>query len=457
MSVRRGATWLATVCVAFGATVSLGAAPAAAEGESVRVRAPSTMNAGGSPGSVTVNVSMRGGDCVNVRTGLGIRLPGLTADRVEVQVAADGAWRPVQVSDGGDGLVVAERTAPGRPELCARKSVSSRYRVSLLAGAPAGRVTVVAEAYTAAGRLLGRDADTARVGGRTGTSPSPTRNSPTPEPVESPVATEEAVVPTQQVAAALPNQTPAGSESGSGLGIGAMVMIVGVVMVVIGIALLVLLIRRGRADRRAPAGGPSTTGAPPAGGWQTRVPPPPRPAVYGGGAAGGADPTMMLPGGGGDRTVALPAGADPTMMLPGGGGDRTVALPGAPGQTPGLFGAAGPTSVRPGGGDPSLIPDPALGRPGGGDPTLILPTRTPPRQPRQPRPAPPPAGSGSPETSPTPPGSVPSGTSPSPTPPGSVPSGKPPTPPGSVPPGEPPTPPGPDATLILPANPPKPR
>jgi hypothetical protein len=386
MSVRRGAIWLATVCVAFGATVSLGAAPAAAEGESVRVRAPSTMNAGGSPGSVTVNVSMRGGECVNVRTGLGIRLPGLTADRVEVQVAADGAWRPVRVSDGGDGLVVAARTAPGRPELCARKSVSSRYRVSLLAGAPAGRVTVVAEAYTAAGRLLGRDSDTARVGGRTGTTPSPTRKSPSSEPVESPVATEEAVVPTQQVAAALPDQTPAGSESGSSLGLGAMVMIVGVVMVVIGIALLVLLIRRGRADRRAPAG------APPAGGWQTRVPPPPRPAVYGGGTAGGADPTMMLSAGGGDRTVALPGG---------------------PGQPPARFGGAGPTPVQP----------------GGGDPTLILPTRMPPRQPR---PAPP-----------APPGSV----SPAPAPSGSV----------SPPSGEPPTEPGPDATLILPPNPPKPR
>ncbi|MBF9132053.1 hypothetical protein I0C86_24265 [Plantactinospora sp. S1510] len=440
MSVRRGATWLATVCVAFGATVSLGTAPAAAEGESVRVRAPSTMNAGGSPGSVTVNVSMRGGDCVSVRTGLGMRLPGLTADRVEVQVAADGAWRPVQVSDGGDGLVVAARTAPGRPELCARKSVSSRYRVSLLAGAPAGRLTVVVEAYTAAGRLLGRGSDTARVGGRTGTSPSPTRKSPTPEPVESPVATEEAVVPTQQVAAALPDQTPNGSESGSSLGIGAMVMIVGVVMVVIGIALLVMLIRRGRADRRAPSGAPSA-GAPPVGGWQTRVPSPPRPAVYGGGAGGGADPTMMLSPGGGDRTVALPAGADPTMMLSPGGGDRTVALPGAPGQTP-------------------------MG-PGGGDPTLILPTRVPPRQPRTAPPAP--SGSGSAAPSGSVPGSVP------PAPSGSVPGSVPPAPSGSVPAqssgsgspapsgsgspaqGEPPTPPGPDATLILPTNPPKPR
>ncbi|MBE1487306.1 hypothetical protein [Plantactinospora soyae] len=497
MSVRRGATWLATVCVAFGATVSLGAAPAAAEGETVRVRAPSALNAGGSPGSVTVNVSMRGGDCVNVRTGLGIRLPGLTADRVEVRVAADGDWRPVQVSDGADGLVATQRTAPDRPVLCARKSVSSRYRVSLLAGAPAGRVTVVAEAYTAAGRLLGRDSDTARVGGRTGTTPSPTRKSPTTEPVESPVATEEAVVPTQEVAAALPNQTAAASDSGTSLGIGAMVMIVGVVMVVIGIALLVLLIRRGRTDRRAPAAEPATAG-PPAGGWQTRVPPTPRPAaVYGGGAAsGGGDPTMMLPGGG-DRTVALPTGADPTMMLPSGGGDRTVALPGAGRPTPGRPGAAGPTPGRPGGGTPTLIPDPSAGRPGGGDPTLILPARTPPRQPR---PAPPtpsasgsptPSASGSPTPSasgsPTPsgPGSpipsasgspIPSASgSPAPSGPGSpapsgaaspAPSGSgasapagsgSPTASDSGSPGQPPTAPGPDATLILPTNPPKPR
>src|SRR5688572_19874356 len=130
MSVRRGATWLGTVCLLVGTTVSLAAAPAVAEGESVRVRAPSSISAGGSPGSVTVNVSMRGGDCVNVRTVLGVHLPGLTADRVEVRVAADGAWRPVSVSNSANGLVVTARTAPDRAELCARKSVSSRYRVS---------------------------------------------------------------------------------------------------------------------------------------------------------------------------------------------------------------------------------------------------------------------------------------------------------------------------------------
>ncbi|GAB3970263.1 hypothetical protein [Plantactinospora veratri] len=252
MSVRRGATWLGTVGLLVGTTVSLAAAPAVAEGESVRVRAPSSISAGGSPGSVTVNVSMRGGACVNVRTVLGVHLPGLTADRVEVRVAADGGWRRVPVSEAGNGLVVGERTAPQKPELCARKSVSSRYRVSLAEGAPGGRVTLLAEAYGAGGRLLGRDTDSARVTGRTGDVPAAPER--TPElviPSATPQATEEPAAPaTEEVAAALPAQPVAAEdESGGSLGLGGMVMVVGIVMVGIGIALMVLLIRRSRAER----------------------------------------------------------------------------------------------------------------------------------------------------------------------------------------------------------------
>lgn len=450
MSVRRGATWLGAVCVLLPTAMSWGVAPALAEGESVRVRAPSSINAGGSPSSVPVDVSMRDGECVNVRTALGVRLLGLTADRVEVQVAADGDWRPVPVSDGADGLVVAERTAPDRAELCAGKSVSSRYRVSLLAGVPDGRVTVVAEAYTAAGRLLGRDADTARVGGQTGADPASSVSAPElVVPSETPEATEEAVAPTRGVAAVAPEQTPAAEESGGSLGIGGMVMTVGVVMVAIGVALIVLLIRRGRADRREPAGGLAVDTR------SGRIPPP-RTALYGGTVTGGADPTMMLPGGG--RAVPMPSGADPTMMLPG-GRDRTVPMPGGD-RTAMMPSVADRTAMMPGGDRTVAMPggrEQNVAAPGGGDQTLILPGAG--RTPSSPaRPATP---SSAQPASPGPGGQISPGAS-EPVPPG--PAGS--TPAGPPGPGSRPTEPvppeqhpavGPDATLILPHKPPPPR
>ncbi|MGI5145315.1 hypothetical protein ACQEVC_02760 [Plantactinospora sp. CA-294935] len=451
MSVRRGATWLGTVGLLVGTTVSLAAAPAVAEGESVRVRAPNSISAGGSPGSVTVNVSMRSGGCVSVRTVLAVHLPGLTADRVEVRVAADGGWRPVSVSDAASGLVVTDRTAPDKPDLCARKSVSSRYRVNLAGGTPAGRVTLLAEAYTAGGRLLGRDTDSARMTGRTGKAPDSARTPALVIPSATAQATEEpAAEATQDVPAALPTQPVAADESGgSSLGLGGMVMVVGVVMVGIGIALMVLLIRRGRAERRRAAGA-SAAGADPTarivllGAEPTsRIPP------------AGADPTSRIapvgpvfrsgagmPGAG----QASPAGADPTVRIaPVGPVFRSGAgMPGA--------GQVSPAGPLPGAGPVDGVGPERGGRPGVppvvGDQTLILPA----------------AGSTSPRpagtTPPRQPGTVPPHTTPphAPARPGSVapgdvppaqPGAAPPRPDGTVPP-EQPSAGGPDATLILP-------
>ncbi|MGI5213943.1 hypothetical protein [Plantactinospora sp. CA-290183] len=372
MSVRRGATWLGMFSALLGVAVALGAAPAAAEGESVRVRAPSSFNAGGSPGSVTVNVSKRADGCVTVRTALGVRLAGLTPDRVEVRVADDGDWRRVPVSAAAGGLVVAQRTTPEKSRLCERKSISSRYRLTLLAGAPGGQVTVVAEAYSAGGQLLGRGSDSARVGGRT--APSPSRTEPaavpsgTPEATgEAAVATEGAAVATEEVAAALPEQRAAPDQSGGGLGIGAVVIIVGLVLVGIGAALLVMLVRRSRADRTEPAtqllptgGGdapiaqtiPMVRGAGPGGGIGPvvdRVVPPNTPGLVGP-ASAGADGLAD----GGDRTLILPtAGRTPPR--------RTRAVPPAP------PGPAQPTAAPPA---PAPQPPPPTA---GGDPTLILP------------------------------------------------------------------------------------
>ncbi|MEO3926018.1 hypothetical protein ABGB07_19425 [Micromonosporaceae bacterium B7E4] len=436
MSVRRGATWLGTVGLLVGTTVSLAAAPAVAEGESVRVRAPNSISAGGSPGSVTVNVSMRSGGCVSVRTVLALHLPGLTADRVEVRVAADGGWRRVPVSEAANGLVVTDRTAPDKPELCARKSVSSRYRVNLAGGAPAGRVTLLVEAYTAGGRLLGRDTDSARMTGRTGKAPDSAER--TPEPViPSPTAqateapTAEA---TDEVAAALPT-VPAAEESG-GIGLGGMVIVVGMVMVGIGIALLVLLVRRSRAERRRLAGTPSADADPTA-----RI------------VLLGAESTTRIPAAGADPTTRIPAGADPTARItPVGPVFRSAARgPGAgPVRSAGPLPGAGPVdgAGTAGGGRPGGVP-PAVG-----DQTLILPAAgsTPPR------PAGPPSrqpGTGVPPavpSHPTPPLGAPPARAGSVTPndvPPAQPGAAPPRPDGTVPP-EQPSAGGPDATLILP-------
>ncbi|MGX7670201.1 hypothetical protein [Plantactinospora sp. DSM 117369] len=451
MSVRRGATWLGTVGLLVGTTVSFAAAPAVAEGESVRLRAPNSISAGGSPASVTVNVSMRSGGCVSVRTGLAVHLPGLTADRVEVRVADDGRWRPVSVSDAANGLVVTGRTAPGKPELCARKSVSSRYQVNLAEGAPAGRVTLLAEAYTAGGRLLGRATDSARMTGRTGKAPGSARTPALVIPSATAQATEEpAAEATQDVAGALPTQPVAAEESaGSSLGLGGMVMLVGVVMVGVGIALMVLLIRRGRAERRRAAGAPAAgtdptariilLGAEPT----TRIGP------------AGAEPTARIaPVGPVFRSAAgMPgagpvgsAGAEPTARIaPVGPVFRSAAgMPGA--------GPVSPVGPLPGAGPVDGVGPERGGRPGVppvvGDQTLILPAAG--------SPTPRPAGT----TSPRQPGTVPPHTTPphaparaGSVPPGDVPPAQPgaarPRPAGTAPP-EQPSAGGPDATLILP-------
>jgi hypothetical protein len=289
MSVRRGAVRLATVCTLLAGLVAAGAAPALADDDSVKLGAPDSFTAGGSAGSISVGVTKGSEDCVSVRTTLAIRLPGLTANQVNLQVAANGDWQPLAVSDAGGGLVTSGRVAPEKPRLCERKSVSVRYRLSFVAGTPGGSATIVAEAYTADGDLIERDAETLRVNGARGATPTPTRSStsPTPNPSAEVTVAPEAE-PSDAAVVAVPTSQPglgAGNGNGNGSGgggIGSMVMVVGVAMVAIGIALLVLLLRRTR-------GGPA------------------EPAAAGGGpGAGPFPPFPPRPGAGGDATVILP-------------------------------------------------------------------------------------------------------------------------------------------------------
>lgn len=246
MPVRRGAARLAALLTLVTGLVVTGllatGAPAAAADDTVVLRLPSRFTAGGSAGSVSVSVAKRTDGCVSVRTTLAIRLRQLPVDQVRVEVSRDGRWRAVGVSDAGGGLVVTERVAPDRDRLCRKRSVSVRYRVTFLAGAPGGAATLTAEAYTGAGALIDRAAGTRTVVNRTGVVV------PTPLVSEVPTPTPESVDPVGQLAppvAAPPQQ----GQDGGFSGLGALVMALGLVMVGVGIALLVLLVRRSRADR----------------------------------------------------------------------------------------------------------------------------------------------------------------------------------------------------------------
>jgi hypothetical protein len=234
-----------------GAGVLVAGAPAAAQEDQVRLRVSSGFTAGGRAGTANLAANRRGPGCVPVRTELSIGLPGLTPEQVLVQVdAGRGQLRTVTAVSGGDGLVVAQRIVPDRAELCPRRGVAVRYRVTFLATAPAGRAAFVGEVFTADGRSLGADTDQARVASRNGPA-SPTRSAtptPTPTPSPTPEPTEpggaEPTPATSPVAGGVAG--PVAEESGW-FGLSTVVMIFGVVLVGVGAALIVLLVRRGRA------------------------------------------------------------------------------------------------------------------------------------------------------------------------------------------------------------------
>ncbi|WP_446220563.1 hypothetical protein [Micromonospora sp. IBHARD004] len=326
MSVRRHAVRLATVGALLGGLVTVGASPAFAEGDRVEVRSADRFTVGGSPSTVAVEVRKRTDGCVLLRTGLGLRLDGIQADQVQVQANIGGQWQAVGVG-GGDGTVATARTSPANPTLCKGKSITVRYRVAFLAGAPGGRLTVVGEATNAVGRLLGRGSDSSRVVGAAAAAPSPTpsrKPSPSPSPTQSAVANEP-VSAADTAAAGLDPAAGQGAAADDSSG-GSPIMFFGIALVLVGIALIVLLVRRNRAEKvDQPAGYPEvplprsfgTTYGTPSGqvhGQQPATPggyggtPAPRPTgnVYGG-PAGGQQPGGEPP---------APAGGDATTVMP---------------------------------------------------------------------------------------------------------------------------------------------
>lgn len=269
MQCRRGAARIATVLALAAGLVAVGSAPAMAADDNVEVRLPSRFTAGGAPGIVSVSVNKRTDGCTQVRTALAFRLAGLPADQVRVEVDEHDEWRQVSVSDGG-GLVLTERTTPDRSFVCKRRGTSVRYRVAFLQGAPAGQVTVIAEAYSAGGGLMDRDANTRTLINRN--PPSATPSAPAGEPAEAPVATQPGAA------------VAAGGQSAddSSFGLGTLVMIFGLVLVVLGGGLLVVLLRRNRVEPHEPGGYGY--------GYGYGYPPPPPPPSFGGG-----DQTLRLP------------------------------------------------------------------------------------------------------------------------------------------------------------------
>jgi hypothetical protein len=209
---------------------------------------PSSYKAGGSAGALTIQVAAkRDAGCVLVLRRLTIRLDGLTADQVRVQRAAAGTFRDVEVVDSGDGVRVTDAAADPAP-LCRGRTSAGRYRITFLAGAPGGKATFVAEAFSARGERLGRDSESRRVIGGSAL--------PTPTPSPTPEAT--AVVAAATAPATPPAVAPqAAKPADDGLGLGAVVMGLGVLMVGIGAALLVMLARRSRVVDDGPGEEPT--------------------------------------------------------------------------------------------------------------------------------------------------------------------------------------------------------
>ncbi|MFF0367281.1 hypothetical protein [Micromonospora sp. NPDC005087] len=352
MTVRRRAARLATVCGLVGGLVMLGASPALADDDSVRVGAPGSFAAGGSPQGVNVAVRKRSDGCVLLRTALGLRLSGLQPDQVSVQVNAGGRWFPVAVSGGG-GSVATAQTSPAKPTLCKGKGITVRYRVAFAAGAPAGRLAVTGVALSAAGQELGRGSDSSKLTSRASASPTPSKKpSPTPSATIEAAPTDDAV--NQAVLGGVsgaPDTTATAAESSGG----SPVMFFGIAMVAVGLLLIVLLFRRSRQDRkpadelsgplpgnpggttyRSGSGSPAAPGQPgqvygqqpPPGGYGAV--PAPRPAtggVYGAPPAGPPSPpdaTQAMP----DAPDARPGPDEPPAAA---GGDHTVFMPRLPG------------------------------------------------------------------------------------------------------------------------------
>jgi hypothetical protein len=298
MQWQRAGARIATMAALVAGLVAVGAAPALAADDTVEVRLPSEFTAGDSPSTISVSIDKRTDGCTRVQTALGFGLPGLPADQVKVEVRREGEWRDVDVTKAGNGLVVTEQTRPEKSYLCERRDTSIRYRVAFLKEAPSGQVTIVAEAYASGGRLMNRDTDTRTLINPDRPSPSASASAADAQQPPAPAATGPSV------AAAAPAGQSADTD-GSFFGLGTLVMLFGLAMVGCGVALLVILLRRNRAEPDEP-GGSGFPGLPP---YPPRPPSVPPASSAPRHSAASAPPTRSFDGNS-DQTRILPKAID---------------------------------------------------------------------------------------------------------------------------------------------------
>lgn len=324
MAVWRSTARLVAVCAGAGTLLALGVSPALAAEDTVHVNAAGKFKAGNSAEEVVLEVRKRTQGCVQLQAALTLYLDGLRADQVRVQVNAGGRWLPVELAAGQGGVATAP-TSPENPQLCKGKRVKLRYEVAFAADTVNGQLAVVGEAISADGQVIGRDSDSAKVtGGSPAAAPTSTAASvPTVAATEAATAAASTAVdavtdPEDDVDSA----APAESSGGSGF------LYAGLAMVALGVVLIILLVRRFREDRSAPAGDAHPVGFGYSGPAQPPVPGrPATPGLYGSPATPGryGSPATQRPNPG-------LYGTHPDSASPMSGGPGTPPVPPVPGQ-----------------------------------------------------------------------------------------------------------------------------
>lgn len=221
------------------------------------------LTAGGRPASVTATLAARRQGCTSVQPRLVVRLAGLEPDEIRIQRVGAGGTRTLPVDRAGDGAVQAPDAVPGGLRLCGDDRANLAYRVTLLDGAPAGRATVTAEADTASGRVLGRDATVTVVlkpappdGPAEPGAPAAPPASPPVSDVDSPATTEPSAAPA--IARRTPTTRTPFSEVAIATGLG------GVVAAAVAMVGVLALRQRRRDGRYAGAANRAAWRRPPA-------------------------------------------------------------------------------------------------------------------------------------------------------------------------------------------------
>ncbi|GAB7040254.1 hypothetical protein JCM9533A_41040 [Catenuloplanes niger JCM 9533] len=314
---------MAMVAGLLGA-VTLGVAPAYAD--EVSVGAPGSFTAGSGPQNVDIRLRREDDGCIRARAQLRIRADDLSPDQVVVAVNSGGQTVQVQLSAQDDGDYVTQLVQPAEAEMCERRNRQQtvRFRVAFGPNAPNGEVRFEGFMLDENDNRLADGADEAQIrGGEAKPSPTPSR-SPSKSPSPSPSAEEEK---DEEPAAAPTFESPPPDLAGpvsldandglfGGLGVP---IAIGVVMVGVGVALIVLLVRRNRAEDDGGAfagpGGPLPRGGGGGGGVYVAGPRggAPRAGAWSGAAEGA---TQMLP--------AQPPAGRPPVDLP------TQRYPGVP-------------------------------------------------------------------------------------------------------------------------------